>query len=285
MITVDRMIQVLDSVNDLPTLPSIYTQITEVIKDPNSSVADVAKIIERDQSLTSKVLRLVNSSFYGFARQISTIRQAVVLLGFNNIKNTVLSVSVFQTFAGMSLGRFDMRDFWKHSIATGVLATFLDKRLRKGYQEETFVAGLLHDIGKIILNRYFGDMFEEALQYAQSKKETFYRAERAVIGFSHDEIGEYLAEKWQLPYTLVESIALHHQPSNLRSNPTLVAIVHLANVLAHELHFGFSGDFKVPDVDSFAYEELGIQKEELEEIKEEARKVLEDSHGLLSIIE
>lgn len=285
MIGVDQMIQVLDSVEDLPTLPTIYGQISSMIRDPNTSVADVAKVIEKDQAITSKVLRLVNSSFFGFTRQVSTIRQAVVLLGFNNIRNTVLSISVFQSFKGAVEGEFDLRQFWKHSIATGVLTTFLDKRLKKGFQDETFVAGLLHDIGKIILNRYFHEEFEQALAHAQQNQETFYNSERAIIGFSHDEVGEYLADRWQLPFSLVESIAMHHQPANIRSNPTLVSLVHLANAFSHELFYGFSGNFKLPEVHSFALEELGLKGEDLDALKEEAKKVLEEGQDLFSIIE
>jgi len=285
MVGVDEMLNVLDRVEDLPTLPTIYAQVSQIMEDPKTSVADVARVIEKDQAITTKILRVVNSSFFGFSRQISTIRQAVVLLGYNTIRNTVLSVSVFQSFVTVPGGEFDMRQFWKHAIATGVLATYLDKTLNTGFQEETFVAGLLHDIGKIILNRYFQDKFEEALQYAKSNQETFYDSERAVIGFSHDEVGEYLADRWQLPYSLVEAVALHHQPGNIRSNPKLVALTHLANVFAHKLHFGFSGDYRDPEISPFALEELGLQQEALPEMLKLGHEILEESGALFGLIE
>ncbi len=285
MIGVDEMLRVLDNVTDLPTLPTVYAQISHLIRDPKTSVADVAKVIEKDQAITSKILRLVNSSFFGFTRQISTIRQAVVLLGFNTIRNTVLSVSVFESFSNVTRGEFDLREFWKHALATGVIATYLDKRIRTGFQEETFVAGLLHDMGKIILNRYFQQEFEEALFYARSNQETFYESERAVIGFSHDEVGEYLADKWQLPYSLGEAIALHHQPGNIRSNPTLVSLIHLANSVAHKLNFGFSGSFKSPAISNFAMEELNLKPEQITELEEESGKILEENTELFSLVE
>ena len=285
MIGVDEMLNVLDGVNDLPTLPTIYAQVSQIMQDPKSSVADVARVIEKDQAITSKILRVVNSSFFGFSRQIATIRQAVVLLGYNTIRNTVLSVSVFQSFASAGHGEFDMKEFWKHAIATGVLATYLDKALHTGFQEETFVAGLLHDIGKIILNRYFKEKFEEALTYARTNQETFYDSERAVIGFSHDEVGEYLADRWQLPYSLVEAVALHHQPANIRSNPKLVALTHLANIFAHRLRYGFSGDYRDPEIDTFALEELGIQKEAIPELQQLGKEILEESQALFGLIE
>ncbi len=285
MISVDEMLDVLDEINDLPTLPTIYSQVSKLMQDPKTSTADIVRVIEKDQAITSKILRVVNSSFFGFSRQISTIRQAIVLLGFNTIRNTVLSVSVFQSFAAYAGGDFDLREFWKHSISTGVLATYLDKTLNTGFPEDTFVAGLVHDIGKIILNRYFRKEFEAALRHAKENRETFFEAEQAVVGFSHAEVGEYLADKWQLPFSLVEAVALHHQPANIRSNPKLVSLVHVANIFAHKLRHGFSGDFGEPKLDPFALEELGIKEKQVPELMEHAGSILEESSALFQLVE
>ncbi len=284
MAAVDEIIKVLDQVEDLPTLPSVYMRISTLIKNPKTSVSDVSRVIETDPAFTTKILRLVNSSFFGFNRQVVSIHQAVVLLGFNTIRNSILSVSVFDLFSGGSNKEFDLRQFWKHAITCGVLSTLLDNKLRSGYNNETFVAGLLHDIGKIILSRYFASDFLKALQFAQQQQVSFYEGERSTLGFSHDEIGEYMAEKWQLPFSLVETVALHHQPGNLRSNPKLVCLVHLADVLAYQLRFGSTLQLKDPTIDAFVLGELDIKENSLPDFLQEMQQVLEQSQGLFSMI-
>lgn len=283
MIDLDDMVKTLDGLDDLPTLPTIYVQITELIKDSNVSVAEVAHVIEMDQALTSKILRLVNSSFFGFSRQVTSIRQAVVLLGFSTVQSTVLSVSVFDSFSTKGQ-QFNLEEFWKHSIGCGILCTTLEKRLKTGYQDETFVSGLLHDIGKIILDRYFVKEFEETLNYCKQNQVPFYEAEQTIIGCSHDEIGEYLAEKWKLPYALVEAIALHHKPSNIRSEPKLVSLVHVSDCLAHRVGCGFSANRNLPEFQSFALEELGLSQESIPELIEEMKQVIENNAELFSLV-
>lgn len=284
MIDLDDMVKTLDGLDDLPTLPTIYVQITELIKDSNVSVAEVAHVIEMDQALTSKILRLVNSSFFGFSRQVTSIRQAVVLLGFSTVQSTVLSVSVFDSFSTKNHQIFNLEEFWKHSIGCGILCTTLEKRLKTGYHDETFVSGLLHDIGKIILDRYFMKEFEETLEYCKKNQVPFYEAEQMIIGCSHDEIGEYLAEKWKLPYALVEAIALHHKPSNIRSEPKLVSLVHISDCLAHRVGCGFSDNRNLPEFQSFALEELGLREEKIPDLIEEMKQVIENNAELFSLV-
>lgn len=285
MVDIDEMVKVLDGLEDLPTLPTIYTQISELVRDPKVSVADVAKVIEMDQAITSKILRLVNSSFFGFSRQVTSIRQAVVLLGFTTVQNTVLSVSVFDAVATNNVQGFNLKEFWRHSIGCGVICTSLDRLLKTGHHDETFVAGLLHDIGKLILDRYFEKEYAQAVDYTLKNGTTFYDGERLIIGSTHDEIGEYLAERWKLPYTLVEAIALHHQPSNLRSDPKLVALVHTSDVFAHRLGYGYSVNYSVPELEAFALDELGLQEENLSNLEENLAKILEDNNELFALVE
>ena len=284
MVDLDEMIQILDGLEDLPTLPTIYVEVSKLIKDPKVSVSEVARVIEMDQGITSKILRLVNSSFFGFSRQVTSIRQAVVLLGFTTVQNTVLSVSVFESFSTNNVEGFNLKEFWKHSIGCGALCTTLDKKLNVGYEDETFVAGLLHDIGKIILDRHFEKEFEEALAYSKANRVTLNEGERAVIGSCHDEIGEYLIEKWRLPYALVEAVALHHQPGNIRSNPRLVALVHLSDCLAHRLGYGYSVNYVLPEFDPHALEELGLNEEMLPDLIEAMKTVFDDNDELFKLI-
>ncbi len=285
MVDLDEMVRILDGLDDLPTLPTIYVEISKQIRDPKVSVSEVARVIEMDQAITSKILRLVNSSFFGFSRQVTSIRQAVVLLGFSTVQNTVLSVSVFESFTTNNVKGFNLKEFWKHSIGCGVLCTTLDKKMNVGYQDETFVAGLLHDIGKIILDRHFKKEFEEALTYAKTNGVSPYEGERVVIGSSHDEIGEYLAEQWKLPYALVEAVALHHHPGNIRSNPKLVSLVHLSDCLAHRLGCGYSDNYVLPEFDPYALEELDLNEEMIPELIEEMKQVFDNNHELFKLID
>jgi HD-like signal output (HDOD) protein len=284
MIGVDEMIEILDKMQDLPTLPTVYAKVTNLMNNPKSSINDIAKIIEVDQSLTSKILRLVNSSFFGFSRKVVSINQAIVLMGFNTIRNTVLSVSVFKGFSGHTNHGFDLQQFWKHAIACGIISSVLDQKLRAGFRDEAFVAGLLHDMGKVILNRYFASEFNLTISFAKESQVSFYNSERSVIGFSHDEVGEYLADKWQLPFSLVETVALHHQPDNIRSNPKLVSIINLADTMTYNLGFGFLNDFKQDGVHPFVLRELDLTNDSMPELFKEGKEALVASNDLFALL-
>lgn len=279
MLEMKQIVRTLEGVTDLPTLPTVYSKISFLVNDSRTTAAQVTKVIETDQAITSKILRLVNSSFFGFSRRISSIHQAVILLGFNTIRNTVLSVSAFKMFGNGSNGMFDLKNFWKHSIATGMLSKILGQYLEIDMDEEAFTAGILHDIGKLVLNKYFPAEFEKALKKTQQEKLVLFDAERQVIGVSHAKIGEYLVDRWNLPYGLVETIALHHTPSVLRSSPKLVSLVHVGNIFAREMQLGFNGDFRIPEIDPFVYEELETTEDELNgfymRMKEEIDKNME----------
>ena len=284
MYEVDEMMTLLDKIEEIPTLPTIYTKVSNLMSNPNSSVIEIARVIEVDQALTSKILRIVNSSFFGFNRKIISINQAIVLMGFNTIRNTVLSVTVFNSFSDIANNNFDLRQFWRHSIATGIISSILDNKLGAGYKDETFVAGLLHDMGKIIMNKYFENEFSETLSFAKNNQLSFYESERKVVGFSHDEVGEYISEKWKLPFSLVEAIALHHQPENIRSNPKLVSLVHLADVFANRLKFNFLSDTKNTEINPFVFEELNLDNDSIPDLITEISQILSKSMNLFSLL-
>ncbi len=284
MYEVDEMVTLLDKIEEIPTLPTIYTKVTTLIANPNSTVNEIARVIEMDQALTSKILRIVNSSFFGFNRKIVSINQAIVLMGFNTIRNTVLSASVFKSFADIARNNFDLRRFWRHSIACGIISSILDNKLGTGYKDETFVAGLLHDMGKIILNQYFEKEFCDTIAYSDNNNLSFYDSERKIIGFSHDEIGEYIAERWKLPFSLVESIALHHQPENLRSNPKLVSLVHLADVFTNRLKFNFLNNPEQIAINPFVFNELDLDEKSVPNLIIEISQILSKSMNLFSLL-
>jgi putative nucleotidyltransferase with HDIG domain len=240
--TVQKIKKVTESIISLPTLPTVVSKMIELVDNPKTSAASLARLISTDQALTAKILKLANSAYYGFPREISTVNMAIVVLGFNTVKDMGLSLSVFDMFKdteGDTL--FDVSKFWEHSIGCGAASRMMARRLKYRFVGEAFVAGLLHDIGKVILNQYVHKEFMEILTLASLGKVTFDEAEEDIIGTGHAQVGSWLAEKWNLPKIIVESIAFHHEPWEAKTEPLLVAIVTVANYLCHLCKIGMSG--------------------------------------------
>ena len=212
----ERLKKITQSIIALPTLPAVITQLIGIIDNPTTSARNVAQLISTDQALTAKILKLANSAFYGFPREIATVNHAVVVLGFETVKNLALSVSVLERFSGHGESSgFDRQKFWEHSIGCGVAAKMLATKFRYRVSGEVFAAGILHDIGKLVLSQYFPADFGEILDVAQSQGIYIGKAEEQVLGVTHAEVGGWLAERWNLPDQLEESISNHHTPGRL----------------------------------------------------------------------
>ncbi|MDZ7372333.1 MAG: HDOD domain-containing protein [candidate division KSB1 bacterium] len=257
----ERLSRIIQRIRSLPTLPAVYAKVHEAMRAPESSASQIARLIEADQALASKVLRLVNSSYFGLPRKITSLRQAIVLLGFNAVRNALLALSVVQAFGKDSRGDFDRVEFWKHALGTGATARFLSETWKIGSEEEAYVAGILHDIGKILLDQFLHAEFMQCLAISQMEGISLFDAERRVLGVTHCDVGEYLGEQWGLPPKLIEGIALHHRPKILRSDPKLVALVNLADTLTRQMAIGHSGNFGPTDFAPQCLEELGISEE------------------------
>jgi len=259
--------KIIDKIDDLPTLPRTVLKITELVNDPKSSAKDLARIITDDQVLTARLLKLVNSSFYGFPQRISTVTAAIVLLGFDAIRNLLLTTSVFDLFANRNRQKKQVQErFWDHSLGCAVGAKVIGNYLRHDKIEELFVSGLLHDIGKIVEMMYLPDEFARVAAAVNRENLLMTTAENKVLGYNHADIGKLLAEKWNLPAKLVQVIAHHHQPGNAGSFAMEAAIVHLADIFCRALNMGHGGDDKIPPLDKFAWESLKIQTGAIETI-------------------
>ncbi len=205
-----RIKRITESIIGLPTLPTIISKMIELIDNPRTSAAALSKIISTDQALTARLLKLANSAYYGFPREISTVNMAIVVLGFNTVKDMGLSLSVFDAFKNLeSNAIFDISRFWEHSIACGIASRMLARNYRSRFAGEAFVAGLLHDIGKVILNQYFHKEFKIIIEKISAGM-TLEQAEATTIGTNHSQIGAWLAEKWNLPKIISETILYHH---------------------------------------------------------------------------
>lgn len=257
------------SIKSLPTLPAVAQKVSKMAENDNTSAAQLGKIIATDQALSGRVLRLVNSSFYGFPGRISSISNAIVLLGFDVVKSLIISVSVFEMMEKGIIG------LWEHSLGCAVASRLIARRVPDCDPEELSVAGLLHDIGKVVVSMQLPENYEDIKQFIAEKQVIFSGAEQEVLGFTHAEIGEWLGESWNLPVSLLEPIACHHTPLRAQRAKNQTAVVHVANFLVRALGFGSGGDPWVPPLERKACDRLGLSLQDLEEIVRELGDELE----------
>ena len=258
-----------ENINSLPTIPSTLKQISKVIGDPVISLKEIGDFIGNDPALTTKILKMVNSAFYGFPGRISSTSHATVLLGLNVIKGLLVGVSVFEAMQNTMLG------LWEHSLGCALTSRLMAKRKGLKDYDDVYAAGLLHDIGKIILFLEFPKEYKETMNEAEFKEITIVEAERDHFVTNHADIGSWLAEKWLFPRNLIEVIKYHHKPHLSKNAPIETAIVHLADIFMRANGVGFAGDPFVPAVNPVAFETLKLSETDIKEILEEMEDSLE----------
>ncbi len=247
----------------LPTLPSVANSLMSMTQSLQTSATEVGELISKDQALTTRVLKLVNSAYYGFPKQISTVNHAVVILGFSRVKNIVLAASVFGIKNQEQPEKFDPPAFWRHSLGTAVCARTLSKEVHRGEHEEAFVCGLLHDIGKVVLSQVSPKDYDSALEIAERKSCLVGDAEMEVFGLDHAEVGSWLAERWKLPPAVQTAIRRHHSPGDTRKDRDAAFITHLADILSRALQVGSGGDQSMPRFDAAVVRDIGLSGEML----------------------
>ena len=228
----------IQSIIQLPALPAIAIEIIDMVENPKTSASALGRVVSKDQVLTAKVLKIANSPFYGFSRKIATIDFAIIVLGFDTLKEVVMSVSLISSLNKKLTREFNSRQFWDHSIACGVVSRALARN--HGYRVigEVFIAGLLHDIGILIINQYFFNEYKEIVKIMKQESTPLEETEKRVLGVTHCEIGSWLAEKWNFPGQLVDTIAFHHHPEESDRYKEIVSIIHMADVLCQKLDNG-----------------------------------------------
>jgi len=235
--------KVLDQISEFPTLPTIYSSLADLLADPAATTHEVARIISSDQASTSKILKIVNSPLYGYPGQIDTVSRAIVILGFNEIYNLILTTAIMDFFSRQDpLLDFQPVDFWGHSIAVGVAAKCLAKTLRLAREDNFFTAGVLHDIGKLIFFEYADGQYAKALALSKQHRTSIQSGELLVFGTDHALIGALLAERWGLPPSIINALRYHETGILPGAEDKLVAVVHLGNILVRALELGYPGD-------------------------------------------
>ncbi|MDY6837653.1 MAG: HDOD domain-containing protein [Thermodesulfobacteriota bacterium] len=224
----------IDHIPDLPTLPVVAAKVNRMLQDDTVSVKQVSETLKKDQAMVSKILKLVNSAFYGFRSKITTIPHAITILGFNTVRNAVVAISVIDALSGKDpLEGFDITDFWRHSVAVAVTGRNLAEKTRLTTPDEAFVAGILHDLGKVLLAQYFKGLFAEVWTRMRDNGLSFYEAENKLLPVAHPQIGGHLAQKWHLPPDLVRGISYHHSVNECAGNLNLPMIVHVCDYIVN----------------------------------------------------
>ncbi|MDQ5915457.1 MAG: hypothetical protein QG584_1348 [Pseudomonadota bacterium] len=253
-------------IQGLITLPDVYLRINQLIDDPNSTAADIAKVVSQDPSFTIRLLRVANSSLYSFSSKVDTVSRAVTIIGTAQIRNLALSMSVASSFGGLPNELVSMNNFWRHSLLCALISRHLAGEAGRCDRDALFTAGLLHDIGELVIFNRLPEQAKEALLLVLDNEDevAVYQAERQVIGFDHAEVGGALARQWNLPPLLEECIAHHHDIAAAKRHPREVALVHLGNILALMAEVGTCDESDVAPIDPRAWEVTGLSTDCIE---------------------
>ena len=250
-------------VDSLPTTLGSYAPIVRDIEDalqsPQCSLATVAAAIEKDPDLTARLLRLANSGFYGFPSRLATVAEALSLIGIQQVQDLIVSTSIIDRFSVVGATFVDMRLFWRHSLACGVGARSLATQRGMRSPDKFFVAGLLHDVGRLAVFSQNPALAKSIFERHQDKGGLLRNAEREVLGYDHADIGGALLKRWQLPPRLVEGVEHHHRPLSAQQGKEEAAVVHLIDHLVNALQLGTSGEPKAPPLSGPAWNLLGLE--------------------------
>jgi len=245
----DKLIQ---KIEQIPTIPMVSQRIMEIAGDEKASFKDFVRIIEKDQALAAKILRVANSAFYGFLSRVSSLEHALVILGINEVKSIVLGCSVYNFFSHGQNDAFDRTRFWKHAITCSQVAKLLGAHFNTRNGDSLFLAGLIHDIGKVVLDQYFHEDFLQIIEHISLTKTTFSKAEKKILGTTHCQIAAKVLKQWRFPDEVIMQILYHHAPWHDKNYRTNSIIIYLANVLTKLAGHPCHPDEKQIDLHEFA---------------------------------
>lgn len=274
--------EILEKVEELPTLSNVTNQVIRLTSDPKTTVSDLADTITQDQVTTAKVLKMANSAFYGYARKIFNIKEAIMVLGFNTVRNLVMAASIHNIMNRELYGySLEKGELWRHSMTTALLARSLANKIDQSISDRAFIAGLVHDIGKVVLDNFMQDLFSKVIEKVKTENVPFMVAEKDVLGIDHASLGAKVSVKWNFPEELTETIALHHSPGDAKINPRLVSLIHIADAVSLSLGAGLGGDGLLYPVDGSAIEQLNLNGILLEETISEIAENIQDNETMV----
>ncbi|MBI9016438.1 MAG: HDOD domain-containing protein [Phycisphaerae bacterium] len=288
-----ELLHIFENAEDLPTLPEVAVRLQETVNDPRSGAKDVAKIIENDPAIATKVLRMVNSVFYAPAHgeEITQLTPAIARLGFLTVTNIALSTSVFQAFSPINNPAFNRRHFWKHSICVGIVTSILydycaNSLTQRVSRDVAHLSGIVHDMGKILFERYANPEFHKAIESARQQDLPVIKEEARFIGMGHDEAGAWLAAKWHLGKEIQSVVRYHHNPLDCpdKDSHALLKLVHMADYICHMQGLGDSGNCNA-FYDQHIREELNLNPDKIAEIMDMVELEAANSDILLSLSE
>ncbi|NVN89597.1 MAG: HDOD domain-containing protein [Desulfuromonadales bacterium] len=277
-----RLERIIEETSTVYSLPLFYERLNEVINHPKSSIADISRIITEDQGLTVKLLKLANSPMFGYYAKIESITKAVTIIGTQPLRDLALAVSVMDVFRNIPEELMNMRSFWHHCISCGTIARNLAIYLHERNVERFFVAGMLHDIGQLILCTSIPDVVGAMIEECRAQETIYYEEEKKCLGFDHTDIGASLLSKWKIPAAILDPVACHHKPAAAEQYPLETAVVHLSDIICQAMQWGRTGAQVVPPLDEAAWERINIPVSILGVILKQSELQLEDAMAILA---
>jgi len=257
--------------------PILYYQLREKLDDPNSSFDDLAGIVKTDPAMSARLLKIVNSAFYGFDEKIDTLAHALNIIGTEQLTDLALAAIVTSKFQGIPRELINMETFWMHSIGCGIAARRIAKSMAGVEAEKMYLGGMLHDIGSLILFKEAPEDAKKILLRCKESGENLFKVEKEILGYDHAEIGAMLLSEWKLSERLVEMVKYHHQPANAGDCLQEACIIARADALVYEMKIGNSGEPGVPELDPKVLEMTPMSDEELNELKEDIAEQVDET--------
>ena len=271
-------------IEGLPPFPATHAEILKLAKSDEASSEKIAEQLKMDPSLLALVFKLVNSSAYGFQKKVDNLKLAVTLLGLEEVANVVMTAQIFQKLSDYDGGAgLDLQGFWKHSVGTAFVAKAVSRKLQVE-QESAFLAGMLHDLGKIVLDRCFAEFYRAVLDHAGESGVSLFEAEKLILGLTHTDVGGQLATEWKFADNFLNCILYHHAPGESRRYARLTGLVHLADVICRQLEYGSGGDDTIPDVDESVVDRFSLGERGMEILTEASKEELLDADSFLSAL-
>lgn len=262
-----RIYELIDGIpRSLGSYGPVIQEIEAAINDPQGNLATVGEAIEKDPDLTARLLRLGNSSYYGFPTRLATVSEAISLIGVQQVQDLIVASTIIDSFAGVAPKFVNMQSFWQHSLACGIGARVLALARRMPKPDKFFVAGLLHDVGRLVLLCQAPEAAHEVFALYERERMLLWEAEKRVLGFNHEQIGQALLNAWHYPVNLIQAVAFHHHPAACEAFQTEAAVVHLSDYLVNAMRLGSSGEKHVPPLSRAAWERLSLSQDVLSSV-------------------